>query len=473
MTVARKRSVTPAPLLGKEHPRIAPPVPVKHELDDLVETAKGMGIELMPWQKIAARYITALGADKRHLYPEVCIVVARQNGKTTLMQPIIIRALRAGKRIMHIAQTRELPRQMFNVIADALSEEPDLFPKRRGKTIWPRYGAGQEEISLTNGGYYRIASERTGGARGWPNDMVIIDELREMTDWRVVEAAQPTTAMSEDPQMIYLSNAGTKDSVILNWLRDKGTTGEDPRLAYLEWSSAPERTLDDRAGWAEANPALGHFPQVERNLEDAMTKPGPLFETERLCRWVATIQRAVVLDVDWQRLREPLPDMHLPCMGLAVDPEVRRASAVVAWVHEGQFYVRSFAEAGPASAIDLDAFAKDLDKLARKHRIRSIGFDPWYDRDLARHFKTAKKIAGADYAAACTRFAQAVESGQLHHDDESTISADLAYTVRRETANAWVAVRADEERPTTASLAAIRAVWLASAPRPTGGARIY
>lgn len=453
--------------MGHTKPRIAPPTPARHNLAELVETAKGMGIELMPWQQVAGRYQSAIGAEGRHLYPEVCIVVARQNGKTTLMKPVIIQALRAGKRIMHIAQTRELPRQMHSTIADALSQEPELFPKRRGKTIWPRYGAGMEEIVLTNGGYYRIASERTGGARGWSNDLLIIDELREMTSWDVISAAEPTLAMAEDPQVIYLSNAGTRDSVILNDLRERGLSGEDQHLAYLEWSSAPERTLDDRTGWAEANPALGHYPQVERNLEKARSKPGALFETERLCRWVTTVKRPVVLDVDWYRQRSALPVMTRPVMGIAVDPEVRRASAVVAWGHEGQFYVRSFAEAGPADPIDLDLFATDLKRLMKEHRITGpVYFDPWFDRDLARHFPKTKPVSGADYAAACVRFAQAVESGQLHHDDETIITADLAFTVRRETPHAWVAIRADDERPTTSSLAAIRAVYWATEPKP-------
>ena len=96
----------------------------------------------MPWQEEVARFLTATGPDGRRLFREVCAVVARQNGKTTLMKPYIIGLLRSGKKVMHIAQTRELPRHMFGIIADALSQEPELFPKRRGKVIWPRYGAG-------------------------------------------------------------------------------------------------------------------------------------------------------------------------------------------------------------------------------------------------------------------------------------------------------------------------------------------
>lgn len=451
--------------MGSPTPRIAPPPPARSHVAELESVAAELGITLMPWQHTAGRYLTATRPDGRSLYSEVAIVVARQQGKTTLMKPAIVRWLRAGQRILHIAQTRELPREMFNLIADAMSDTPELFPKRCGKTIWPRYGAGQEEIILTNGGTYRIAAANRGGARGRSNDKLLIDELREMETWDVVASAEPTLAMSPDPQRIYLSNAGTERSVILNALRERGIGGNDPTLAYLEWSAAPERSMSDRDGWAEADPALGHYPQVERNLEEALHKvPGPVFETERLCRWVATMLPLVVPVDEWELRRGPLPEPSRPCMGIAVDPEGRRASAVIAWTAAGKVYVRHFAEAGPGGPIDLDAFATDLLPLTRKHRVRTVGFNPWTDRDLARHFPSAKPIQGADHAAASARVVSAVASAQLVHDGSPELGADMAYTVRAETPQGWHAVRANADRPTTASLAMLRAVWLASEP---------
>ena len=79
MTLAARKP--PKSLTGRTDPRIAPPVPARHETAKMRETAAGLGITLMPWQEVAARYLTALGPEG-HLYREVCIVVARQNGKT-------------------------------------------------------------------------------------------------------------------------------------------------------------------------------------------------------------------------------------------------------------------------------------------------------------------------------------------------------------------------------------------------------
>jgi phage terminase large subunit-like protein len=133
---------------------------------------------------------------------------------------------------------------------------PDLFPMRNGRPTKPRYANGQEEVRLTNGGIYSIVAPTRGGARGPSRDLVIIDELREMDTWDFIAAAKPTMTASPDPQMLYLSNAGEEHSIVLNAIRDRAAS--DPALAYLEWSAAPERTPDDREGWAEANPAMGH-----------------------------------------------------------------------------------------------------------------------------------------------------------------------------------------------------------------------
>ena len=457
-------------LKGRANPRISPPRPARSDLAAFVKTAEGMGITLMPWQKVAGRYLTARGPGDTRLYRDIAIEVSRQNGKTTLMEPFIIGALRDGKKVMHIAQSRELPRHMFGTIADALSAEPELFPKRRGKTIWPRYGAGQEEIVLQNGGTYRIAASRTGGARGWSNDIVIIDEVREIESFDIINAAEPTLMMSPDPLMVYLSNAGSDKSIVLKSIEERA--GADPGLAYLEWSAPPGLDAGDRHGWEQANPALGHNPSVQSYLESAYERHRlagtmAIFETEHLCRSVATLLPPVVSEERWEAARGSVSDgvpNFRPYMAVKVDPEGRRASVVIAWNDGKAVYLRSFAE-DITAPLDLDALAADLLPLVRKYRVSEVAYDPWTDRALVRHFPTARAVNGQEYQAACRSFAEKVEGRQIIHADDGTITDDLGYTVRREAANGWYAVRAGPERATTAGEAAIRAAWLASAPR--------
>lgn len=467
----------PSGLLGSASPRIAPPRPLRHDLDDYRQVAAGLGIEPMPWQDTAATYTTARGPEGRYLYREVAVVVGRQNGKTTFTKPLIVARLKAGRHIMHIAQVRELPRIMFEAIADVIeAEDPDLLPRRRGKVIWPRRGAGSESIVLTNGGSYRIAAAITGGARGHSIDDLIIDELRQMDSFDVVNSAKPAQRFSLDPQTIYLSNAGTDDSVILNSLRKRGTDGDDS-LAYLEWSADPDYDPSDRRGWVQANPSIGHYPQVLLDLETdyiAAKLGGNMagFETEALCRWVHAMRPVLVSSEEWDACRaEALPKatgrQHI---AVSMDPEGTRASAALAWLGEDDIcYLTSLGEVR-GDPIDTSAIGQEWRKSAKT----KVGLDPLTDGELGKFFKATKPISGGEFANATSNFARRVQSGRLRWADAAAVGDDLRWTSRKENdeTGSFQAVRANDDRPITAALASIRAVWLATGLR-AAPPRIY
>lgn len=446
-------------------PRVAPPIPRRSRYREFREAAQLCGVRPMPWQVIAAR--TLLGWYRgRWRYPEAALVVARQNGKTTFTVPRIVMGLRSGERITHTAQDRSLPREVFLEVADVMGRQP-LEAGVRGI----RLTNGQEEIRMWNGGRYRIVAPTRGGARGRPNDLVIVDEAREFDSFEFVAAAEPTLTTSRHPQMLYLSNAGDDSSVILNGLRRRAEL--DPRLAYLEWSAAPERALDDRIGWREANPALG-ITIREEYLEGQFRShqlAGTLgiFETEHLCRWVTSLLPRVVSAAAWDRAGGDvdLPP-HRPALGIAVDPGSGRASAVLAWVQgDGTVGITVAAEV-TGDPLDVDELGKRLAARARELAVRDVGFDSATDADLARHLgKRARSIVGKEFAAASSRFAAMIDGGRLRHAEAGEVGADLAFTAKASTTGdraAWHASRARHDRPITAALAAIRAVWLATEP---------
>jgi hypothetical protein len=385
---------------------------------------------------------------------------------------------------MHIAQVRELPRIMFEALADAIEgEHPDLLPRRRGKVIWPRRGAGSESIVLTNGGTYRIAAAISGGSRGHSFDDLLIDELRELTGFDVVNAAKPAQRFSENPQTIYLSNEGTDTAVILRWLQDRA--GKDPSLAYLGWSSDPDLDAGDMTAWLQSNPAIGHYPQVLRDLERdylAATLAGNMagFETEALCRHVPTMRPRLVDDFAWKRAQAlKVAPVRRPSFGISYAPE-GRASVVMAWREDAQHVaLRELfdVEVDETGIVELGA---DALKQARRLGAASVGYDDATDRDLARQFtgsfvKRTKPVIGKDFQNATEAFVRGIESGTLRWVDGDHITADLAMTSRKDNdeTGTYHAVRSKDDVPITAALAAIRAYWLASVSSPTGSLRIY
>ena len=473
----------PSVVLGSPTPRIGPPLPLRHDLGRYRAQSAALGIIPMPWQDVSATYLTALDADDLWAYREVAIVVGRQNGKTTLTKPLVLQRLLMGRRIMHIAQVRELPRIMFEALADAIEEtSPGLLPRRRGKIIWPRRGAGSESIVLTNGGEYRIASAITG-ARGFSFDDLLIDELREMDSFDVINAAKPAQRFSPNAQTIYLSNAGTDDSVILNSLRTRGEEG-DPNLAYLEWSADPMYRADDVAGWLQANPAIGHYPQVLRDLEKdylAAKLAGNLagFETEALCRWVPTMRERLVDEAAWMVCKGVLPKMpRRVSMAVSMDPQGSRASAAVAWQEpEGVIALRLLYDV-TGDPIDSARLGMDMKTRATKIGATDVGFDPMTDAELAKFFPKTQAISGQKWTNASAQFVNLVKAGRIRWDAADAVADDLMWTSRKlheasETqAGTFEAVRSKDDRPITAALAAIRAIWLASGPK-TAKPRIY
>jgi phage terminase large subunit-like protein len=468
--------VKPVDLIGSPLPRLAPPMPLRHDLVGYRRAAASLGITPMPWQETAATYLTATDADGNWLYREVAIVVGRQNGKTTLTKPLIVMRLRDdGRKEMHIAQVRELPRIMFEAIADALeAEAPELFPRRRGKVIWPRRGAGSESILLTNGGAYRIAAATSGAARGHDAiDDLIIDELREMESWEVINAAQPAQRFSSNPQTIYLSNAGTDDSVVLNSLRVRAEAG-DPSLAYLEWSADPEYDPSDVRGWVQANPSIGHFPQVLRDLEKSYLSAelaGNMagFETEALCRWVKTMRPSLVSPEEWAACEAEgkLPRPRRSHMAVSMDPDRARASAATAWLGADGVCYLSVLDDVSGSPIRTSLIGKEWRDAAVAHHVPKVAYDPLTDAELAKFFKATKPISGMEFANATSNFVELVRDGRLRWVDAEAVGTDLGWTARKENdeTGSYQAVRANDDRPITAVLASIRAVWLATGLR--------
>jgi hypothetical protein len=459
------------PLVGRERPRVAPPTPARSQLDEFVKVAKAIGIDLFPWQRTAARYLTALGQGDAWLYRHVAIVVARQNGKTKLLVPLIVSRLRMGHRIMHTAQDRNLPREIFSEVADIMAASPGELAIKNGRIVMPRFANGQEEIRMRNGGVYSIVAPTRGGARGPSRDLVIIDELREMKDHDFIAAANPTLQASKSPQMVYLSNAGDESSVVLNAI--KKSIPDDPTLAYLEWSAQEDRNYEDRDGWAESNPSIGYLPGILGNLEqDLQTYRSrgelPIFNTENLCRWETTIRQRLVEDATWLAGRSPLELPTRPVLAFSMDPEGHRASAAIAWRRsDGTIGLRLIREGtSKTGAFDTDLFGDELRRDAARMGIRTVGFDPLTDAALAKFFKKPESISGGKFANATAQFCNLVTAGKLRWADCDAVTDDLTWTARKVDveSGSYEAVRVQDDRPITASLAAIRAVWLASAP---------
>ncbi len=150
-----------------------------------------------------------------------------------------------------------------------------------------------------------------------------------------------------------------------------------------------------------------------------------------------------------------------------MDPDGSRASAAIAWqLPDGAIAVRMEYNVH-GSPIDEAMLGQDLRKTATSLGVIRVGYDPLTDQELVKYLRKAEKINGPAFAQASAQFANLVNAGRLRWVECEAVSDDLTWTARKTNDEGrFEAVRAKDDRPITAALAAIRAVWLASGPKP-------
>jgi hypothetical protein len=332
--------------LGSETPRISTP-----PLRDLTpQTSLGFaaiefatdvcGIDLYPWQRWllihALELDPALTVDtidqRGRLDPifrfrKVVVLVARQNGKSTLSQVLSLFFLYilGTDLILGTAQDLDTAEEVWDGALEIIEETPELA----ALADKPIRVNGKKTIRLHSGERYKVKAANRRAGRGLSGDLILLDELREHQSWDAWGAITKTTQARPAAMIWALSNAGDATSVVLRYLRkaahaalgdpDGINADDDPSLllptadevddledladapgddlepedfeedvdtlGLFEWSAPPGCSVMDRDGWAQSNPSMGHGIAERTIAGDAKGDPEWVFRTEVLCQW--------------------------------------------------------------------------------------------------------------------------------------------------------------------------------------------
>jgi phage terminase large subunit-like protein len=280
-----------APVIGHATPRIRTPL---NDLPtrglEVIDFAKELSLELMPWQKFYFEHALKVRPDGRWAHPIVTTVVSRQSGKSTMMMVRILAGLYLFDEPLQIASAHRLATsfEQFRTIVSMI-EANDSLAKQVKRIYWSH---GAEEIQMLNGNRFMI---KAGGssARGVSRpETVYLDELREMHDLESFASLRYTLLAAKNPQVLGFSSAGDQHSQILNSLRERAIAANGGAIddaAYFEWSSPTDDMTLENAAYA--NPALGWTIHKD-NLLSTFNDPRDVVMTEVLSRWVQTIQSA-------------------------------------------------------------------------------------------------------------------------------------------------------------------------------------
>lgn len=343
-TVRAGEGAAPNRRYGRTEPRICTP-PLRELTEettlgyDCIRFAEQkLGVSLYPWQKALLLRILELDPaltvptiwrrdplDPVFRFRKVVILVARQNGKSTLSQVLSLYFMsELGSRlVLGTAQDIDTAKETWQGAVD-LAQESELVGQIKGT---PRTTNGQITLEFVSGERYKVKAANRRAGRGLSGDLVLLDELREHQTWDAWAAVTKTTQARPAAMIVALSNAGDATSVVLRYLRKKAhealgdpdgiVAADDPEkmlptadelaalkdladedgpdpdleedpdtLGLFEWSSAPTRAKEDRDGWAEANPSMGYGISERTIAGDCRDDPDPVFLVEVLCRWL-------------------------------------------------------------------------------------------------------------------------------------------------------------------------------------------
>lgn len=438
-------------LVAREPRVVSVPPCSRSRGEEAVELAAMAGLELDPWQQLVLRESLGVKRNGDWAAFEVALVVPRQNGKGAVLEARELAGLFLLEEqfIVHSAHLFDTSLEAFRRLLTRIEETPELDQRVRRV----RRSHGEEGIEIKGGQRIRFRSRTRGGGRGFSCDCLILDESMFLPEF-AHGALVPTLSAMPNPQVWYAGSAVDElvhpDGVVSTRLRERGIRGEDPSLAYFEWSlelDDPEEVSDELArdpeAWATANPALGIRISDQHVAHEQASLDSRTFAVERLGvgAWPRAQDEgagAPIALADWADLEDRRSRMIDPvCLAFDVSPD-RRTSIAAAGRRDDELLHVEVVENRPGTGW----VAARLDQLDRTHAPSAIVCDAFgpagslVDELRARGLEVVT-VSAAEHAGCCGRLVDAVAERRVRHLGSDELLDALRGAKTRALGDAW------------------------------------
>lgn len=522
-----KSSTPSSKRLGCETPRVWTP-PLRELTPDtslgfsVIEFAESvLEIELLPWQSWLLVHMLELLPDNSLRFRTVIVLVARQNGKSTLSQVVALWFMYVYgiALVIGTAQDLDVAEEIWQGAVDLAEESEELAPliERVVKVNGKKALELTKADDLPNGGgqRYKVKAANRRAGRGLSGDVILLDELREHQSWDAWGAITKTTMARAMALVLALSNAGDATSVVLRYLRkmchaalgdpdginrddDPSALlpgGEDDELedpefaidedddsvAIFEWSAPPGCDIRDRDGWAQANPSLG-FTITERTIASAArTDPEWIFRTEVLCQWSEGTLDGLFPPDSWEHSadekskRAPGADIAL-CVdvswdrstshiGLASKREDGNVHVELIASRSGTSWVAEWltdsdrSEVVREAPVAIQAKGAPASSLVQPLREAGINVIEWGGSDLGAG-------TGAFYDLVRAAIGEGAATTGVRHRNQPLLNIAAANAVSKPAGDTWLVNRARSAVDSAPLIAAIGATWCLTSAMP-------
>jgi len=401
---------------------------------EMIDFATELGINLMEWQKFVCIHGHKVRPDGRWAHSEVGLILARQQGKSTLMMIRILTGMFVWGEGLQLASAHRLTTSLetFRQIVALIETNPKL--ENEVKKI--RWQHGAEEIELFGNRRF-VVKAANNAARGLSKPETIhLDELREYKDEDAWSSMRYSMMAAKNPQVWVYSSAGDQHSVILNKLRERAlvsATTNDP-IGWFEWSAEPDAPIllpSGEMNWqafAQANPSLGITIHPD-NLKAVINDPPDIVRTEVLAQWVDTINSAIDAQKWGLCQTDPIsldPEKET-WFGLDLSPDRKFGALVATQKLPGEKFnlVLLHTWSNDYSINDL-AVANDIAPYVRKYNVQTVAYSKRTAQAVASRLVPAgipiTDMDGAIYAESCDRWLGAINSHRLQHGGQDELT---------------------------------------------------
>lgn len=219
---------------------------------------KPLKLELFQKAYIQALFGFVHRDTKLRKYKESLLLMARKNGKSTLLAGIALYMLigdkEAGAEVYSVATKKDQARLIFDEVCNMVSQSPELrrFIKKRKSDLYS---------ALTMSKFMPLG-KLSDTLDGLNSHLVIIDELHAVKDRNLYDVMRQSMSARRQPLLIMITTAGTVRASVYDDLYDYASkivdnviTDETFLPVLYELDSKEE--WQDPTKWIKANPALG------------------------------------------------------------------------------------------------------------------------------------------------------------------------------------------------------------------------
>jgi hypothetical protein len=444
---------------------------------DMIDLATELGINLMEWQRYVCIHGHKVRDDGRWAHSELGLIMARQQGKSTLMMLRILTGMFVWGEGLQLASAHRLTTSLetFRQIVGLIETNPRL--EKEVKKI--RWQHGAEEIELFGNRRF-VVKAANNAARGLSKPETIhLDELREYKDEDAWSSMRYSMMAAKNPQVWIYSSAGDQHSVILNKLRERAlasATTNDP-IGWFEWSAEPDAPIllpSGEINWdafAQANPSLGITIHPD-NLKAVINDPPDIVRTEVLAQWVDTINSAIDAQKWGLCQTDPIPlDPEAPTwLGLDLSPDRKFGALVATQKLTGERFnlVLLHTWSNDYSLNDL-AVANDIAPYVRRYNTQTVAYSKRTAQAVASRLVPAgipiTDMDGAIYAESCDRWLGAINSHRLQHGGQEELTQQTLSAAKLPFGDgSWVIGRRASRVAVCAAVASALATYFATQP---------